>query len=405
MSNGSPRQQWNVLLVEDDEDDYVLVRAWLSEARSGEFVIQWAKSYQSALEAVAENQPDAILADYDLGGYNGLELTEELQALGCGSPVILLTGRGSYDLDLAAMEAGVTDYLSKHEVTPLLLERAIRYAIYQKEHEKELEMANQVLEDRVQERTQELVQRTESLLNEITHRERIEHELAEVQSRLIDRAEAERLELAQDLHDGPMQELYGIAYRLSAMKTVIPEDELRQDLEACQDDLQEVIRHLRATAGELRPPALVPYGLEKALRSHAETFIKNHPELDVHLDLMPDENVIDEQVRLVLYRIYQIAVTNIIRHADAKRVDVRLRLDQEHVTMEVQDDGRGFKVPGRWFEFAHKGHLGLAGAAERSEAVGGHLEVHSDLGRGTLLRTIIPLSEERKSPEEMGISL
>jgi PAS domain S-box-containing protein len=84
-----------------------------------------------------------------------------------------------------------------------------------------------------------------------------------------------------------------------------------------------------------------------------------------------------ERLRLALFRIYQVALTNVIRHAQASRVDVRFHFDAERVVLEIQDDGRGFVLPGRWIEFAREGHLGLVGAAERAESVGWR----SSLGR------------------------
>jgi signal transduction histidine kinase len=143
---------------------------------------------------------------------------------------------------------------------------------------------------------------------------------------------------------------------------------------------------LRTLAGELRPPTLAPYGLEKAIRAHSENFQSLHPDLRLHLELAPDGQRLSEQMRLALFRIYQTAMVNIARHSQATRAIVRLELDETDVTLEIEDNGIGFQVPDRWIELARKGHLGLVSASERAEAIGGRLQVSSKPNGGTILR-------------------
>jgi diguanylate cyclase (GGDEF)-like protein/PAS domain S-box-containing protein len=117
-----------VLLVEDDEDDYVLTQTLFAEIRDGVFEVEWVKTYEDALERIAQNQHDVYLVDYRLGKYSGLELLQASIAT-CTAPMILLTGQGDHDVDLAAMKAGAADYLVKGEINAAVLERSIRYAI------------------------------------------------------------------------------------------------------------------------------------------------------------------------------------------------------------------------------------------------------------------------------------
>ena len=106
--------------------------------------------------------------------------------------------------------------------------------------------------------------------------------------------------------------------------------------------------------------------------------------------MMSDGTTLPENVRLALFRIYQAALTNVVRHAQADKVVVRLHLDAEQVMLEVEDNGRGFDLPQRWIELARQGHLGLVGMVERAEAVGGQLTVQSEPGRGTVIRVTVP---------------
>lgn len=237
---------------------------------------------------------------------------------------------------------------------------------------------------------------------DMTQRKQMEVELAELSRRLMEGREAERLHLAQELHDGPVQDLYSLSYNLAAFKTNLPSDANQELMDKMESSVQKVVKTLKSISGELRPPALAPYGLEKAIRSYIEEFQATNSDFAVHMDLKPDGQQLPEQVRLVLYRIFQSSFTNIVRHADASEVTLRLRFDERLVTMEIRDDGNGFNVPSRWIELAREGHLGIVGAIERVEAIGGTLNVKSAPGKGTKIVARIPLEE--KSPAHKSVN-
>jgi diguanylate cyclase (GGDEF)-like protein len=131
-----------VLLIEDDEDDYLLTCALLAEVFGDTFALDWVQSWSKALTVIAEARHDVYLVDYRLGERNGLELVREAVDLGSAAPFIVLTGQGSREIDLEAMHAGASDYLAKSEMTAPLLDRAIRYAIERHRSERRLaEMA------------------------------------------------------------------------------------------------------------------------------------------------------------------------------------------------------------------------------------------------------------------------
>ncbi len=139
--------EWRVLLIDDDEDDYVLVRLMLSEAQGRKITLDWARNYKTGRQKLAEGGYDAVLVDYDLGPQTGIDLMREFSGKNFPAPFILYTDRGSYAVDLEALQAGATLYLTKSEATSLLLERSLRYAIERKRIEKELDQ-------RLRERTQ-----------------------------------------------------------------------------------------------------------------------------------------------------------------------------------------------------------------------------------------------------------
>jgi diguanylate cyclase (GGDEF)-like protein len=127
-----------VLLIEDDEDDYLLTRALLAEVFGGGFTLDWVTCWSRALAVIAEARHDVYLVDYRLGERNGLDLVREAIDLGSAAPFIVLTGQGSREIDLEAMRAGASDYLAKSEMTAPLLDRAIRYAIERHRAERRL---------------------------------------------------------------------------------------------------------------------------------------------------------------------------------------------------------------------------------------------------------------------------
>jgi PAS domain S-box-containing protein len=226
-----------------------------------------------------------------------------------------------------------------------------------------------------------------------THKE-IENELSEMQRRLMQGREMERLRLAQDLHDGPLQELIDVTYQLKEIETSQSEEDNRENLKHVQASVQQLARSIRTFCGELRPPTLVPFGLEKTIRSHVEQFQEAHPEIVIKLDLEEDGQNLSEPIRIVLFRIYQVALNNILRHAQADQIKIQFKLNNGRAILKIQDNGKGFLLPDRWIDLARQGHLGIVGARERAKEVGGDLDVITHPGKGTMLQAVVPYCEE-----------
>jgi two-component system cell cycle sensor histidine kinase/response regulator CckA len=121
-----------VLLVEDDEDDYIITRELFAEISGQRFTLEWVKTFEAGLAAMIRNEHDVVLLDYRLGARNGVELLREAIAQGCQAPIILLTGSSQHLVDLEAMRAGADDYLVKAELQARTLERSVRYAVQRK---------------------------------------------------------------------------------------------------------------------------------------------------------------------------------------------------------------------------------------------------------------------------------
>ncbi len=359
-------EHWNILLVEDDEDDFFLVKTWLSQVKHGQFSLKWSKNYEAGLQAVKAEAFDVVLVDYQLGSRSGLELIRAAIADCQYVPFILLTGQGSYQIDLTAMEAGAADYLSKVEITAPLLERSIRYAIAQKRAERDMRRAYEKVETLVDERTEELIETRRQLIESVDH---------------------ERRRLAQEIHDGPIQDLLGITFLMVGKAGASGPDE---PLLSLQGAINQVVDSLRDVCKELRSSSQAPFTLEDSIHAHAVEFQSQHPELKLTVAGLASLEEFPERARLALYRIYQQAMANIAHHARASRVTVALHIEDGKGVLEVRDDGGGFVVPACLSDLALTGHFGLVGSSERAAAVGGELQIESKPGRGTLIRAVVP---------------
>ncbi|MBK9154639.1 MAG: response regulator [Chloracidobacterium sp.] len=143
-TNGKTR----VLMVEDDEDDYVLARGLFDEISRGRYEITWVRTFDEAVDRAGCGEFDVCLIDYRLGEKNGLDLIGELRSAGYSCPMIILTGQGDREIDEMALRAGAADYLVKGRLQAPDLERSIRYAIQHRRAEEERLQYSRELEAR-----------------------------------------------------------------------------------------------------------------------------------------------------------------------------------------------------------------------------------------------------------------
>ena len=129
-----------VLLVDDDEGDYVLTRDVVADI-PGErrYTLDWVSEFEPAVETICRGEHDVYLVDYRLDAHTGLDVLAAVRRRGSSGPIILLTGLGSSEVDYAAEQAGAVDFLEKHRLEPVTLARAIRYALRQRQQELTLE--------------------------------------------------------------------------------------------------------------------------------------------------------------------------------------------------------------------------------------------------------------------------
>jgi PAS domain S-box-containing protein len=222
--------------------------------------------------------------------------------------------------------------------------------------------------------------------------EQMMHRVKSILQRELDQQrERERTQIARDLHDGPLQELIATSFILVDAMTIDTKEERLTRMRSMQESLQKNIRDLRVFCNDLRPPVLASFGLEKTIRSHIENFRISHPEIRARAELMPDGKILPESESLVIFRAYQEAINNIVKHSRATDLRVSLLVHLNRVTLEIKDNGVGFNVPSDWVEVARSGHLGLIGMRERVESIGGTVVIRSRPNQGTRVEINVPI--------------
>jgi signal transduction histidine kinase len=209
---------------------------------------------------------------------------------------------------------------------------------------------------------------------------------------LIATVEAERRRIAYELHDGVGQSLTML---VSGLRTMHGSPD-QQDLPQRMLDLQQValvaLKDLRQLAGGLRPSLLDDLGLAPAIEQVAVNVHENHPplELIVNVEEVAGKRL-PEAVETAVFRIFQEALNNIVKHSAATNGLVRICLASDSVVLEVSDDGRGFDPHGRVQATKGQAHLGVLGMRERASLLGGTLSINAAPGGGTQVTASIPL--------------
>jgi PAS domain S-box-containing protein len=230
------------------------------------------------------------------------------------------------------------------------------------------------------------------MIENITQMREAASELVEMKRRLLESTEAERQRLAQELHDGPMQDLYGAVFKLSDAKLFARDEAVKDNIKDAEDMIKNVAGRLREICGDLRPPVLANLGLGRAIRSHIDTrmgVMKQEIEVELHLEI--DEKSLPQEARLHLFRVYQQCLSNILRHAEATRISISLEIEDHQALLLIEDNGKGFSPPRKWIDMIRQGHYGLADAAERIETINGSFQIFSGPGRGTRVEAHVPL--------------
>ncbi len=259
--------------------------------------------------------------------------------------------------------------------------------------EEELEGYREHLEDLVRQRTLELEDANRLLQEEIAERGRRQEELRSkaeqlraLSARLESVREEERRHVSREVHDTLGQILTGLKMGLAMMgKKLAGDAEAQTGLAAMSELADTAIQSVREISSSLRPGMLDDLGLSATLEWQLKRFGEMSG-LECTLVSEAEDDSMDKDLAVALFRIAQEALTNVARHADAARVEVRLEGGPEGLTLEVRDDGRGISAE----EIEGQRSLGLLGIRERAGIYGGVVEVSGRRGQGTSLTVRIP---------------
>src|SRR6185437_2741569 len=119
----------NILIVDDDEDDFIITGEYIKAIPGNLFKLAWSKNYSDGMRQLLSCAYDLCFVDYRLGAKSGVDFLKEAMHKNCETPIVLLTGKGNYDVDIQAMQFGAVDYLIKTDLSTEKMERCIRYAL------------------------------------------------------------------------------------------------------------------------------------------------------------------------------------------------------------------------------------------------------------------------------------
>lgn len=203
--------------------------------------------------------------------------------------------------------------------------------------------------------------------------------------RAVDASAIERRRIASDLHDGVVQDLAGVSYALASVQDA--EGDTADVVREAAAGTRRSIRALRSLLVEIYPPSLRDTGLRAALSDLTAPLAAHGVETTIDL---PDDLEFPPDIEALLFRATQEALRNVVGHADARHVAIRLHRPDHTAVLDVEDDGIGFD-PGRLVERRGQGHVGLRVLSDLTADAGGALGIDSRPGGGTRLHVEVPL--------------
>ncbi len=369
-----------ILIVDDQEANVRLLERILRNA--GYTRLTSTTDSSKAAPLFSEVAPDLILLDLAMPGLDGFEVIKQITPLiptESYVPILVLTADITPETKRRALSVGAMDFLSKPFDQAEVLLR-IRNLLQTRSLHLQLKANNQILEEKVSERT---------------------HDLTKMLDLLLTAQEDERRRLSMDIHDGPLQSLAvsTVALNRAIKRLERGETELiERELHHLRTSLAETIVEVRAVLADLSLDIVTDRGLIPALDAHIERFSSV---TGIAVNLEDDiRRRLPNHIELLFYRLAQEALSNVRKHAEAKEVRLSFKIEGNSVHMVVADDGKGFDVDAVLRQ-RHAGHkLGLLSMMQRIGDVQGALIIEpagpagsarSTETQGTILRFQCPL--------------
>ena len=376
-------------LYVDDED--VNLIAFIA-AFGREFDILTASCMDEALDVFQNEQGiGVVVADQRMPEGTGVELLERIFELDPYPARIILTAfLNETDIIDAVNRGRVYQYVLKpwneKELRIMLMRAVEMYA---------LNLENRRLVRKLAEQNIDLLAVNARLVTDVTRRKNAEEKIGILSKRVVKLVEDERARIARDMHDEFGQILPAIRYSFEALRSGVLEKVPEygrsfEDIDALFDRLGESARRI---ISELRPETLDFQGLAPAIRASVWKIMDRQKDILIDFNVAGMMRELQPQVQIILYRVFQECMNNVVKHSDAENVTVLLTFCRPNVILVVKDDGKGFDpAKDRLSQSGVNGTgIGLMIMQERVASVDGSLTIRSAKGKGTLIKAEIPI--------------
>ncbi len=352
-----------LLCVEDNPDDVELMEIALEQADpQRRYLLQRVDDAGSFVRAIEQDQVDAILCDFNLPRFSPYAALQILMTRRCGIPLVVVTRAIGEEAAVHVLRCGAKDYVTKDKLgtLPQVVDRV------------RTERARALEQERLTRELQEAYRR-----------------LKKLSARLVVAQERERSVISRELHDQLGQTLTGMVIHLHAAGRAPGEAEAGRHTETAMEMAQDAVKQVRTLSFALRPAQLDLLGLVAATRSAAHR-ITDAAGLVCRFSTRGEEPTSMSDTAPVALRLVQEALNNVVRHAKAQTVKVRLRfLSRERIGVLVVDDGIGFDKEELLGGAPSERNVGLYGMIERTELAGGRLNIRTRPGRGVAIRAVL----------------
>ena len=356
----TPSRELRILLLEDNAPHAELVEHFLRESGL-RFELTRVETREAYIEQLERYEPDMILSDYALPAFDGYAALAIAKEKAPNIPFIFVTGTMGEEVAIETLKSGATDYVLKTRLARLgpAVQRALR------------ESADRNERQRAEEKLRKSLDQLRALTTYLQYVR-----------------EEERTRIAREVHDELGQALTGLKLDLSwlASKLARSQPPVQDKVRTMTSHLDETIQTVRRIATELRPGILDSLGLVAAIEWQANDFQKRTG-MPCQVTTTVEDTLWNQEFSTVFFRIFQETLTNVIRHAKATRVDVRLFEENGNLVLVIKDNGRGISEE----EMASTRSNGLVGMRERAMLIRGDLTLTGAPGQGTTVTLRAPL--------------
>ncbi len=233
----------------------------------------------------------------------------------------------------------------------------------------------------------------------ITKIKQAEEQIRKLSRKLIDIIEEERKSLAADLHDEFGQALTSLKFDMEKLQKKLT-DKTLEEADICTRAIEKIsglAETIRATTSRLRPDLLDHLGLVPTLEWYIENFKKQRSKIKIRFQAIGFKKRLNPNIEIVLYRIFQESINNILKHSGANEIDIKLTYSHPKVFFSCMDDGKGFEVTENGLPKDETMGIGLLSMRERADSIGGEFKLKSVINKGTIVRVELPIPEENKN--------